>query len=246
MEAPTAPWRRAVRPLLICAALALLFAASQRLRLELGLEWSAESIQATVRRLGLLAPLGYLALVMLRQMMALPSVLVLTSAGLLFGAPMGALLGGLGITLNAFFLFGTARLMGRDWVLPRIHARFPDFEQRAKAAGPLVIAFMTGHPLGVLTPFHFAAGVTGITWLGFAVAVFPAALFRSACYAFLGANLLQPGSPRFWVASGLLLVASLAPLLHPGLRRRLLRRPENARGATAAQPPLSDVREGSS
>jgi len=261
MEAPTSPWRRAVRPLIICAALAILFAGAQRLRLELGLEWSAESIRETVRRLGLLAPVGYLALVMLRQLMALPSVLVLTSAGLLFGAALGSLLGAVGITLNALFLFTTARLMGREWVMPRIHQRFPDFEQRANTAGPLVIAFMTGHPMGVLTPFHFAAGATGISWGVFVLAVFPAALFRAACYSFLGANLLEPGSPRFWLASGLLLVASLAPLLHPGLRSRLLRRPGNgkagaaapavaggadaqdAKGATAAQPPLPLERE---
>jgi len=246
MDAPTSPWRRAVRPLVICAVLALLFAGAQRLRVQMGLEWSADSIQETVKRLGLLAPFGYLALVTMRQMMALPSVLVLTSAGLLFGAPMGSLLGGVGITLNALFLFTTARLMGRDWVLPRIHARFPDFEQRAKAAGPLVIAFMTGHPMGVLTPFHFAAGVTGISMVGFMLAVLPAALFRAACYSFLGATLLQPGSPRFWVASAVLLLASLAPLLHPGLRRRLLRRPEHAEGAAAAQPPLPLERERSS
>ena len=73
------------------------------------MEWSAESIQATVKRLGVLAPLGFLALVTLRQFMALPSVLVLTSAGLLFGAggAAGTLIGGLGMTLNALFLFTT-------------------------------------------------------------------------------------------------------------------------------------------
>jgi uncharacterized membrane protein YdjX (TVP38/TMEM64 family) len=133
--------------------------------------------------------------------------------------------------------------MGRDWVLPHIHERFPDFDERANTAGPLVIAFMTGHPMGILTPFHFAAGVTGISAAVFLLVVFPAALFRAACYSFLGANLLEPGSPRFWVASGVLLLASLAPLLHPGLRARLLRRPRDAKGLTAEQPPLPLERE---
>lgn len=243
MAAPTSPWRRAVRPLVICVMLAILFAGAQRLRVDLGIEWSAESIQETVKRLGVLAPLGFIALVIVRQFMGLPSVLVLTSAGLLFGAGMGTLIGGLGMTLNALFLFTLARLMGRDWVLPRIHRRFPDFEQRANTAGPLVLAFMTGHPMGVLTPFHFGAGVTGITFGVFLLVVFPATLFRAACYSFLGASLLEPGSARFWLASGVLLLVSLAPLLHPGLRARLLRRPGNAERATAAQPPLPFERE---
>ncbi len=243
MDAAPSPWRRAVRPLVACAILVILFAGASRLRVELGLEWSAESIRAVVERLGLLAPLGYLVLVMLRQLLVLPSVLVLTSAGLLFGAPLGSLLGAVGITLNALLLFVTARVMGRDWVLPHIHKRFPDFDERANTAGPLVIALMTGHPMGMLTPFHAAAGVTGISRGVFLLVVFPAALFRAACYSFLGANLLEPGSPRFWIASGVLLLASLAPLLHPGLRARLLRRPHDAKGATATQPPLPLERE---
>jgi len=225
VKAPTSPVRRAVRPLLIAALLVLAFAGAQSLRMGIGLEWSVDSIRTAVERLGWLAPVGYLLLVTTRQLMALPSVLVLTSAGLLFGAPLGSLLGGLGIALNACVLFATARAMGADQVLPRLHARFPDFEERATTAGPPVIAFMTAHPMGVLTPFHFGAGATGLSWGAFVVAVLPAALFRSSCYALLGATLLEPGSARFWVASGVLLAVALLPLAHPGLRARLLRRP---------------------
>ncbi len=235
MAAGSARWQRLRKRLVVLLIVAAALVGAQVLRREMGLEWSASSIQQTVGELGLWAPAGYLLLVIFRQTMALPSVLVLTSAGLLFGAPLGTLLGGIGITLNAFALFAAARLLGRDWVLPRIHARFPDFEQRAKTAGPLVIAFMTGHPMGFLTPFHFAAGVTGISWITFLVAVGPAALVRAACYSFLGANLLDPGSPRFWIASGVLLAAALLPLAHPGLRSRLLRgnRPLEDRAADA-------------
>ena len=230
-EAPRSIGRRLIRPAVGLVVLALLVVITRQVRMELGIEWSAESIQSTVKRLGVLAPLGFLALVMLRQFMALPSMLVLTSAGLLFGAPLGSVLGGIGITLNALVLFVTARVMGREWVLPRLHARYPDFEDRATSTGPFFIAFMTGHPMGVLTPFHFAAGVTRISFAVFIMAVLPSATFRAACYAFLGANILQPGSPRFWVATGVLLVVSLLPLAHPRLRARILRRTRASEGS---------------
>jgi uncharacterized membrane protein YdjX (TVP38/TMEM64 family) len=225
MKAPQPPWRRAVRPLVVMGVIGVLFIVAQLLRAELGLEWSADSIQETVRRLGIWAPVGFVVLVVFRQFMALPSVLVLTSAGLLFGAPLGTLLGGLGITLNALTLFTSARLFGGDWARPRLHARFPEFEERANAAGPLVIAFMTGHPMGMLTPFHLGAGLTTMAWGMFILAVGPAALIRAGCYSFLGAHLLEPGSPRFWIATGVLIAAALLPLAHPGLRTRILRRP---------------------
>lgn len=224
-EPPAAPLaRRLVRPAIGLVGVGALLALSQWLRVGLGLEWSSESIQGTVRQLGVMAPIGFLALVMLRQFMALPSVLVLTSAGLLFGATFGTLLGGLGMTLNAMLLFAVARLLGRDWVLPRLETRYPDFEERARRTGPLVVAAMTAHPMGILTPFHLAAGVTRMSPPIFLLAVLPAAVFRAACYALLGANLLEPGSPRFWLATGVLLLAAVLPLAHPGLRARILRR----------------------
>lgn len=223
-DASASPNRRLVRHAIGVALIIVLFLLAQVAREKIGLEWSADSIQSTVKRFGLLAPIGYLVLVTGRQLLALPSVIVLTAAGLLFGAPLGSLLGGIGITLNGLVLFATARLMGRDQVLPRLEARYPDFEERARSAGPTVIAVMTGHPMGILTPFHFAAGITRMSTAIFILAVCPAAIFRAACYSFLGANLLDPGSPRFWIATGVLVVAALLPLAHPGLRARILRR----------------------
>jgi len=216
--------RRLSRTLAAVVLLSLFFVATSEARDRLGLELTAESIRAAVSGLGWWAPVGYLALVAVRQFLALPSVLVLGAAGLLFGAGPGALLGGLGITLNALLMFGIARHMGADLVRERLHRMFPNFETRARAAGPLVIGLATGHPMGPQTAFHFGAGVTGIpTWV-FAAVVLPTAIFRAACFAYLGANILEPSSPRFWVASLVVFAISVAPLGHPGLRARLFGR----------------------
>ena len=102
----------------------------------------------------------------------------------------------------------------------RIQSRWPRWEERSRRAGPPFIALMTGHPMGVLTPFHFAAGVSGIGWLAFLAAVLPTAPLRAACYSFLGANLLDPLSPRLWIATLVLLVLALLPFAHPRVRRR--------------------------
>jgi len=213
--------RRVGRTLAAMAALALFFVGTSWLREQLGLEMSSDSIRAAVGELGWWAPIGFLGLVSIRQFLALPSVFVLGSAGLLFGAWPGALLGGVGITLNAIVMFTTARVMGAGWVQRRLHERFSNFEERARTAGPLVIGLATAHPMGPQTAFHFGAGVTPISPVVFVAVVLPAALFRAACYAFLGANILEPSSPKFWLASAVLMVISVAPLAHPGLRERL-------------------------
>jgi uncharacterized membrane protein YdjX (TVP38/TMEM64 family) len=233
---PAAPRRvrQALRPLLVLAAVVAALAVAQVARERLGIEWSADSVREAVRGFGWWAPLGFLALVLGRQLLALPSVLVLTSAGLLFGAALGTLLGGLGMAANACLLFATARLLGREQVLPLVHSRWPDFEARAQAAGPPFIALMTGHPMGVLTPFHFAAGVTGISWGAFLAAVLPTAPIRAACYSLLGAHLLDPTSPGFWLATALLAAVALLPLAHPRVRARLV---AGARAPRSDGPP---------
>ena len=213
--------RRIARTLVALVLLAVFFVVTSELREGLGLELTAESIRETVAELGWWAPAGYLALVAIRQFVALPSMLVLGAAGLLFGPGLGAILGGVGMTLNALVMFTIARHMGADWVRHRLHARFPNFEDRARAAGPLIVALATGHPIGPQTAFHFGAGVTPMPAWVFAAVVLPAAIFRAACYAFLGAHILEPTSPQFWAASVALFVVSVAPLAHPGLRARL-------------------------
>ena len=215
--------------------LALFFVATGELRDQLGLELTAESIRQAVSELGWWAPAGYLGLVAIRQFLALPSMLVLGAAGLLFGTALGSILGGVGMTLNALLLFTIARNMGANWVRHRLHARFPNFEDRARTAGPLIIALATAHPMGPQTAFHFGAGVTPMPAWAFAAAVLPAAIFRAACYAFLGAHILEPTSPQFWAASAVLFVISVAPLAHPGLRARLFGQSVSAT-STAAPP----------
>lgn len=229
MEPNSSRWQRLRKPLLGLVIVSSAFIASQILRERVGIELSAESIQESVSKLGLWAPVGYVLLVMFRQLMVLPSMILLASAGILFGAPLGTVLGGVGITLNAFTLFGTSHLLGRDWVLPRIHAKWPTFEKRAETAGAWAIALMTGHPLGVLTPFHLAAGITGISVFRFFVAVGPAAMLRAAYFSFLGANLLSRDSSGLWIASGLVVAVAVLPLAHPLVRARLM---QSLRGDT--------------
>jgi uncharacterized membrane protein YdjX (TVP38/TMEM64 family) len=103
---------RHVLPIALIALVAGGFYAGAALRADLGFEWSAQSVQAFVLGLGLKAPLIFVGLVTFRQFFFLPSGMVLTAGGLLFGAALGTLLGGMGIVLSALLLFFLARGMG--------------------------------------------------------------------------------------------------------------------------------------
>lgn len=214
---------RRILPLLLVALTAGLFLAGWLVRGRLGIELSAESIRSLVEGLGWKAGVLFVALVMFRQFLFLPSAVVLPAGGLVFGAQLGTALGALGILLSALLKYTLARMLGAEWLRPRFGAAVDAFERRAAAAGPLVVGLATAHPAGPMSPVFWGAGFAALPLPSFALAVAIAAPVRAFAYSFFGSTLLEPGTPRFWVASALLAAVSLAPLVHPGVRERLLR-----------------------
>ena len=63
-------------------ALTILLAGGTWLRTALGVEWSPESVRATVRDAGIWAPLLFIALVTFRLVILIPSQILLAAAGL--------------------------------------------------------------------------------------------------------------------------------------------------------------------
>ncbi len=190
-------------------------------RQQAGIEVSAESIQTWVSSLGWQAPALYVGLVTFRIFLILPSWVVLSAGGLVFGAFLGTVLGGLGVLLSAAMGYGLARGIGRDWVRPRMQARLERYGQSLDRVGPLLVGVVTAHPMGPMTAFHWAAGFATVPLLGFLMAVLLGGPTRAFIYSFFGSTLLEPGSGEFYLATTILVVVALLPLAHPGIRRRL-------------------------
>jgi len=213
---------RRILPVALVAAIAVLFLGGFVARRELGIEFSAEGIRTLVLSLGWKAALAYVGMVTFRQFLFLPSAVVLPVGGLAFGMEMGTLYGALGIIASAALKYTLGRSLGREWLRPYFGVAVDAFERHAAAAGPLVVGLVTAHPTGPMTPAYWGAGFAAIPALTFFAAVIVTAPMRSFTYAFFGSTLLDPGTPRFWVATALLAAAALAPLAHPGLRARLM------------------------
>ena len=214
--------RRAILALLLAAGLALLLLAGQEFRASAGIEISPESLREFVGTLGPVAPIAFLGMVTFRSVLLLPSAVVLTAGGLVFGAWLGALIGGIGLVASALWCFAAARWMGREWVQSRIPERLRPLEQRAESIGPPLIGLATAHPMGVMTPLYFAAGLSRIRFAPFLAACAIAGTVRAGLYAWFGSQLVDVGSPRFWASTAVLAAAAVLPLAHPRVRRWLL------------------------
>jgi uncharacterized membrane protein YdjX (TVP38/TMEM64 family) len=212
---------RRVLPLALLALLVGLVVAGGTVRTRIGVDLSPESVRAYVLGLGLTAQVVFVGLVIFRNFLLLPSMVVLTAGGLAFGVTLGTLLGGAGILLSGMMKFGVARAVGREWIRPRLGETFRRFEHRLERTGPLLIGLATAHPMGPMSPFHWAAGLSSIPWLPFLAAIGTAGCLRAFAYAYFGSTLLEAGSAEFFGATAFLAAIALLPLAHRGVRGRL-------------------------
>lgn len=213
--------RRAL-PLLVLAAIALLFAAGAAARQQIDVELSLDAVAGLrewVLSFGWRAPAVFVGLVTFRTFLFLPSGAVLLLGGLAFGAVPGAGLGALGLVSSAALQFAAARVFGDDWVKPRLGARGRVLEERITRAGAWVVALMTAHPAGAMTPTNLAAGLSSMSAFAFSSAVLLAAPVRAGSYSLLGSSLLDWGPGTSIVVALGLAALALLPLLHPRVRR---------------------------
>jgi uncharacterized membrane protein YdjX (TVP38/TMEM64 family) len=214
---------RRLLPALLILAIAGLFLGGLVVRKELGIGLSVESVRDFVVGLGWKAAVAYVGMVTFRFFLMLPSSVVLPVGGLLFGLKLGTLLGAIGITASAVLKYTIARALGREWLRPWFGSAVDAFERHGAAAGPAVVALATAHPTGPMTPVYWGAGFASVPVLPFLGAVVLTAPLRAFLFAFFGSTLLDPGTPRFWIATALLASAAVAPLAHPAVRERLRR-----------------------
>jgi uncharacterized membrane protein YdjX (TVP38/TMEM64 family) len=195
--------------------------AAHLLRTHLGIEFSIAGVQDAVGRLGIYGPSVFFGLVTVRQLLGLPSWLILPVGGLCFGTAMGTLLGGLGLIVSGCVKFLIARRLGRAWVRRRFGQAFQRFETRIDRLGPIVVGLSTAHPFGILAPFHWGAGLSSIRFTPFVVALMLGAPVRAFAFSAFGAAILDPGTPEFRAICVGLGALAVLPLLFPGVRRKL-------------------------
>lgn len=210
------------KPLLCLIVPLALFLGGRCVRTRFGLEFSAASVLTWLETLGWYGPLIFIGLVGFRTFVFLPSAVVLSAGGLLFGALGGTVLGSVGVILSGLVLFGMTRMLGHDWLPGRIRVAAERLDRRTGRAGPLALGAATAHPLGPMAAIHAAAGLSAMTFGSFLVPVILGAPIRAFGYSLFGMSLADIGSWQFHVATGVLLGLIVIPLAHPALRRRVL------------------------
>ena len=113
------------RAKLVAAAVVILAVAGGLvLRSRLGLDLDPGRLREQVEALGPLAPVLFVAALSLRFVLLIPSALLLTMGGAIFGVTMGTLYGALGLTLMGLLQFLMVQLAGAEALRARVPPRF--------------------------------------------------------------------------------------------------------------------------
>ena len=109
-------------------------------------------------------------------------------------------------------------MLGTAWVNQRFGAAYQSVQERIQRVGAIAIFALTVHPIGLLTPAHFAGGLVGMSATYFAVAFTLAAPLQAVPCAFLGtAALDMPATQSLTIATAMI-SAFLLPLFSPRVR----------------------------
>lgn len=211
---------RAGRILVIVTVVATLLFAGNFLRGRLGLELSPDALRDWVSDLGWYGPMMFVVLLGLRTFVVLPSSVILSAGGLVFGVLVGTLLGTVGVFLSAAVQFLIARGVRRSG-RARDASGSEQPPERRTIVGAFGVSAVTAHPLGPMTPVHFGAGLSSMPAATFFAAVILAAPFRAFGYSYFGTSIADIGSTQFYAATTLLGLMIVLPLLHARTRRRI-------------------------
>lgn len=224
-----------VRLWFVVGALALAVGAAVLLRDVLGVEWSTGSVRELVRGFGVWGPLVLVGLLTFRFFILIPSQILLTAGGVLFGVLAGTLYGALGLTLAAVVKYGIVRWTGVEALRAQLPARFRGAAALSRSrTGATALALVSCYPVGPIGFVHLVAATTGMALLVFTTAIGAGSLVRAATFAYFGSTLLE--GERVLLGSALILVVAGLPLLHPRsrgwIRQSFLREKPTGDGAS--------------
>ena len=199
-----------------------LFFTSLIIRDQLNIEWSVESLRNFVRSLGDWGPPAYIAILVFRFLILVPSSILLIASGIIFGPVYGALYAGIGLFGSALIKYAVTMLVGRDTVLNQLPERLRLWV--SNIAGQKMSVFALGgicaYPFLPKHIFQFASILSGMGLAAYVSAVFTGSFIRAAIFANIGGAIYSGAG---LITATLILTASLIlPMATPAWRRWML------------------------
>jgi uncharacterized membrane protein YdjX (TVP38/TMEM64 family) len=147
---------------------------------------TVEAVEAVVARLGLWAPVGFIAIYGVATVAMVPGSVFDLAGGALFGPYLGSLLNLAGGSLGAALAFLVARYIARDWVEARAGRRTKGIIQSVDADGWKFVAFVRLVPIFPYNVVNYLLGLTRIPFPHYMLATIVFMAPATVVYTWIG------------------------------------------------------------
>jgi len=168
-----------------------------------GYQLTPESFKAFVLSLGLLGPIIFIGIFIIRPLFLIPSIVLFVGGGLAFGPVLGPIYASFGAALGGVVGFWFSRLMGREYVNKKLKLGAHMIDNTRFSFS--VVFLLSLLPIMPVTVINYGAGLSGMKFNNYIAAHILGITPRAFAYGFFGSTLLEIGSRKF-MASLLILV----------------------------------------
>jgi uncharacterized membrane protein YdjX (TVP38/TMEM64 family) len=169
-------------------------------------EWfdDPKMLKGEVVSWGAWGPIFYILLYTIGPSFLVPGAVMTVAAGLAFGAWWGSVWSLIGADTGALVAFGAGRFLGRSFVERTMGVRLQRILKRLERNGFYLTLYLRLVPVIPYNAFNLLAGASPIRFKDYFWASVIGMIPGTVLFAVLGDSLWKPGSPRFFIALGLI------------------------------------------
>ena len=169
-------------------------------------EWfdDPKMLKGEVVSWGAWGPIIYMLLYAVGPSFLVPGAVMTVAAGLAFGVGWGSVWSLIGADTGAMVAFGAGRFLGKSFVERTMGVRLQGMLKRLERNGFYLTLYLRLVPVIPYNAFNLLAGASPIRFKDYFWASVIGMIPGTVLFALLGDSLWKPGSPRFFIALGLI------------------------------------------
>ncbi len=177
------------------------------LTLRKGVHLTPESFKNYVVSMGILGPIIYVGIFIIRPLFLIPSIALFVAGGLAFGPVVGPLYASFGAAIGGTLGFWIARIMGHDYVMSKLKL---GAQVVANTKFNFSVVFLLSLlPIMPVTVINYGAGLSHMKFKHYITAHVLGLTPRAFAFGFFGSALLEIGSPKFRASLLLILILGM-------------------------------------
>lgn len=176
-----------------------------------GYNLTPESFRDFVLSLGLMGPVIYTVIFIVRPFFLIPSIALFIAGGLAFGPIAGPVYASIGAALGGTVGFWFSRKMGRDYVMKKLKLGAGVLDNTRFSFW--VVFLLSLIPVMPVTVINYGAGLSPMKFRDYIIAHIMGITPRAFAYGFFGSTLLEIGSTKFRIALITLIILSVLTIL---------------------------------